>query len=168
MAENENIEGQDPSIKAGKTGFSQEYVQELRQEAAHWRTKSRDLEGKLSEYTRAEEEYKIVSTISEELKSKGIEGVEPHWVELSDGQTPSQAVDAFLKKHPKFASEQTEPQQRRSATPKPTGTDQGNSNVSREINPEYSQLKKDPVARERLRSQYRDLIARSGHGSTQR
>lgn len=152
MAENNNSHG---------TGFSEDYVKELRQENASWRTKVRDLEQRVQ-----------LGEVKTELLKRGVD-VNPKWVELSEGMEVGQAVDKFLTDYPQFNTKQTDTQ----STTKHTNTQQRapkpmNSNTDNSVDkPKFGsyggrsldEVKKDPKARADLRSTYRQLLSQNSN-----
>ena len=141
------------------TGFSEDYVKELRSEAAQWRTKFRELE--------VSNESKDVEN---ELLRRGIEA-EPQWVTKSDNQSVSDAVDSFLVKHPKFqvAGDEEITEIEREPKPKPMvrsiqqTNQQGPKSKGTFTGRTSEEIKKDPKARQALRHHYRELLATSGN-----
>ena len=140
-----------------KTGFSDEYVKELRQENASWRTKVRDLESKLQ-----------LGEVKTELLKHGVD-VNPKWVELQEGQDISEAVTVFLDNYPQFRIDDnketyTEPK------PKPmrTGASDTNTRGPKPRSGSYggrglTEIRKDPKARADLRNRYRQLLAQQSN-----
>lgn len=140
------------------TGFSADYVKELRSENASWRQKVRDLEAK-----------QVQNDVQVELLKKGIE-VNPAWVELQDGETPAGAVDRFLKEYPQFTKDEEvhdEPKPKPNVpkvmkTNSPKSNEPGPNSLSAKGR-EIEEIKKDPKARSALRSQYRQLLAQNSN-----
>lgn len=142
--------------------FDEKYVKQLRDEAAGWRTKYRELE--------AQGLYKDVEV---ELAKRNIKA-DPTWVEVKEGQTISQAVDSLVEQHPHLASapaptptnEKVTPEVRRPQAPRAmsTGT---HSHSDTPDNPmrdrSLDEIKKDPVARAKLRDLYRGLLEKSSN-----
>lgn len=133
-------------------GYSQEYVEKLRREAADWRTKYRDLESKT-----------VYSSVEVELQKRGVKA-DPKWVEVNDGMSAADAVENFVAKYPHLMSGPTntvEPQ--RPQKPNlPQAQGGGTPNTNLPSNPSQGrsleEIKKDPVARSQLRDRYRQLI----------
>lgn len=168
MAENKAQTMVDPEPVSGGTGFSQEYVAELRRENAHWRNKLRDVETVVQQYQQAEKDYQINDRISKELTERGLTDVDPVWVDVGDGQDINKAVDAFLEKHPRFkvgledpfpapADKEEHAPARGKVTP-PMSVERKNTNVSKYPS-DYQSMKKDPMARSKLRDLYRGLLS---------
>ena len=147
--------------------FDPEYVKELRAEAAKYRTKAKELETK---YTSLEGQIKE-TRIENELIRRGVIA-EPSWIQLADGQSPSEAVESFLEKYPHLAptvSQEEEPTQERKPYPQALPRDPGNAGVpgppakgpfsGRDID----SVKQDPKARSQLRDHYRQLLASQSH-----
>lgn len=132
-----------------ETGFSKEYVEKLRQEAASWRTKFRDLE---SQNTQSE--------VETELNKRGIKA-DPTWVKQSEGMTASDAVEDLVARYPHLVPAEPAAQTPipptvpgvqapvTTATGVPTDPAKGRS---------LEEIKKDPVARAQLRERYRQLL----------
>ena len=89
-----NQSGTDPNTQQS-TGFSEDYVRSLREEAASWRTKYRELEA-----TNKTKDIEIG------LSKRGIKA-KASWVEVQDGQTIEQALDAFATEFPHLVSQET-------------------------------------------------------------
>lgn len=149
-----------------KTGFSEDYVKELRQENAGWRTKVRDLEEKLQ-----------LNELKTELLQHGA-NVNPKWVEIREGQSVGDAVRTFLDEYPQFITTNTGSNNTATSdsdndkgptfknAPKPNTTTKSNSNnVGPKANSgsfggrNLDEIRKDPKARASLRDQYREMLA---------
>lgn len=133
--------------------YSTEYVKELRDEAASWRTKFREAETKAKTL-----EETIAKTIRDEgikseLSKRGL-NVDPDFIKVEQGQTVEQAIDGFLKKYPQFSSQQPP-----TPTRKPMHTEKTNTNIPSIPDNDYQAVKNDPVARAKLREQYRAMLA---------
>lgn len=151
-----------PDKNPSESGYSQEYVEKLRREAADWRTKYRDLEsGTMND------------KISVELAKRGVQA-EPSWVQVNDGMSAIDAVENFVAKYPHLVDQaptnntqetpsNTEPPVRqpiaRAPAAEPPG---GKRNTNQSVNPQQgralSEIKKDPVARGQLRDRYRQML----------
>jgi len=159
---------------APATGFSKDYVDTLRQEAAGWRTKYQ------------EEVHKNATLeVGNVLAQRGIKA-EPHWVERAQGLTAEQAVDAFLVKHPHLATTEVGDFKEKDGTPggKETAT------VTRKVGPKVpeaktggtptgkadpaqahpmesvrnlNEIKADPKARAAVAANYRELLAQGSN-----
>lgn len=141
--------------------FDKEYVTKLREEAAQWRTKYRELE--------AQGLYKDVQL---EFAKRGIEA-DPSWVVIAEGQSIKDAVDGLVAKHPNLSAptpvaptlpiENTSV--RRVQVPSVMSAGPANSDTPptpfKDRSP--AEIKKDPVARSKLRDQYRALLASSSN-----
>lgn len=146
--------------------FNREYVQELRQEAAKYRTEAKELKSQLEEFRSLDAQIKA-TRVENELIRRGI-AADPGWIDMSEGQTPAEAVDNFLEKYPVFngASEQSV---ERKPVPKAIGPNQ--NNISKESNVPsgtlgtrgLDEIKTDPMARDNLRDLYRDLLRTSSN-----
>lgn len=137
------------------TGFSADYVKELRQENASWRQKVRDLEAQQTKHS-----------VQVELLKKGI-NVNPSWVELQDGETPTAAVDRFIQEYPQFNTEPTTTQDKpripTTMSPNTTQTNNRGNPPLGSMGQEIDEIKKDPKARSSLRNHYRQLLAQSSN-----
>lgn len=148
-------------------GFSREYVEKLRSEAAGYRTQLRELEA-----TQAQ------GAVATELANRGIKA-DPAWVTMGEGMTASDAVEDLLARYPHLATAQSSqpapkaPQPAVAAAPLPTRFPSvqapASANTNLPSNPSegrsLSEIQKDPVARSQLRDRYRQLLQQ---GSRQR
>jgi hypothetical protein len=141
------------------TGFSPEYVKELREENASWRIKVRDLEQKL-----------VVNDVQTELMKRGVEA-DPSWVRMEKGQTVTEAVDSFLVKYPKLTMTEPNPEitQEPKKVAKPMAPAQSKTtNAGPKAGTLFAgktpkEIKEDPKGRAALRSQYRSLLAQQSN-----
>lgn len=149
--------------QSNATGYSAEYVKTLRDEAASWRTKLRETEGELNTLKETQQIAELDATIGVELKKRNI-AVNPAWVDITEGQTVEQAVDTFVKKYPTVIPQETltveSPQQR--STRKPMSTEKTNTNVQSAVVTDVGAIKRDPIARAKLRDHYRGLLGKVG------
>ena len=143
--------------------FDADYVKSIRQESAKYRTQAKELKSELEGYKGLEAQLTAIR-IENEFIRRGIQA-EPQWVQIQEGETPSQAVDSFLEKYPQFAGGSPEAQEEtkvepksipKAMTPKPTNT--------REVsNRSLDEIKNDPAARSNLTDLYRDLLKNSSN-----
>jgi hypothetical protein len=151
--------------KAGEnTGsFSPEYIKELREEAASWRTKFRETETKFTELSEKMSKTEQVSKIKQELDALGVKA-DPSWVKVDQGMSPSDAVNKFLEEYPHLgpASNGENTPSQKPPTRKPMRTEGKNSNIPNTNDAEYSSVKKDPIARTKLREIYRAMLSDGG------
>lgn len=141
--------------------FDQEYVSKLREEAAQWRTKYRELE--------AQGLYKDVQL---EFAKRNITA-DPSWVEITEGQSISDAVDGLVAKHPNLSAPTLVAPTLPPEVPSPKRVQgpsvitAGPSHTDTPVKPfrdrTPGEIKKDPVARSKLRDQYRALLASSSN-----
>ncbi len=133
-----------------ETGFSREYVENLRKEAAGWRTKYRDLETSHQS-----------TAVEAELGRRGIKA-DPTWVNQTSGMTTNEAVEDLLARFPSLTpAEVVVPAPVAGPTPPKVQTPgQPNSNQVKDPKQGRSltEIKGDPVARAALRDRYRALI----------
>lgn len=163
----DNSNNQQPGADGNKdqsTGYSAEYIKNLRDEAATWRTKLRDTEVKVAELTATINGERIANTVGKELEKRGIT-CDPSWVTMEEGQTPEKAVDSFLKKYPQLAAVAEVPIIPKNKNLRPMGANLPDSNIENTAKSELDAIRKDPIAREKLRSLYRGLLAKSAGSS---
>lgn len=152
-------------------GFSAEYVQNLRQENAQWRTKVRELEGRIH-----------TQTIGTELARRGIKA-EASWVQVAEGQSPEAAVEAFAQKYPHLVGKQDDGQDPGGQDPNAPETRQIGGERPPVRTPEVAgpqsnkpggdhkplsqrsldEIKQDPKARKMVAQNYRSLLDGDGH-----
>lgn len=149
------------------TTFDREYVKELRQEAAKYRTEAKELKSQLEEFKSLEAQISTVR-VENELIRRGV-NADPNWVKLNDGQTPAEAVDNFLEKFPEFKAGAEEPSVERKQVPKAISPNP-NKAASADGTPVgalgnrgLNDIKNDPMARGSLRDLYRDLLRTSSN-----
>lgn len=146
----------------GQTGFDLEYVKELRQEAAEWRTKYRGLEERV-----------VQAEVRAELKERGVKA-DPSWVKVAEGKTVNEAVEEFVQQYPHLVatpdSSVTENPGKapvKKVTKPMVPGDSKNSNlpgpkpVGKLDSNTLKDIKKDAKARGQLRDLYKDLIRNS-------
>lgn len=141
--------------------FDAEYVKKLREEAAGWRTKYRELE--------TQGLYKDVQV---ELANQGIKA-DPTWVEIKEGQSVTDAVKDLVSKHPNLAPVEVptvpvlSPTQDPHRVQAPHVMSVTHPKTEVPSNPLHErsveEIKKDPVARSRLRDLYRAKLAASSN-----
>lgn len=164
----ENTPGADAP---NSTGFSREYVEQLRAENADWRRKYQ-----------TERKTNQTLEVGTELTRRGIKA-EAGWVERPDGLTVTQAVDAFVAKHPHLAPSETPPAPgvapdvtksiQTGQTPVPgtmpkpegPGAGAGAATPAASASPEavrtLNEIKNDPVERAKVSAHYRTLLRES-------
>jgi len=156
--DNQNNQQQQSSNQ--NTGYSADYVKSLRDEAAGWRSKLRE-----SEATIATMNTKTVeSSIGSMLETKGIK-CDPSFIKVAEGQTIEQAVDKFATEYPQFKVEATTEENNDNTNTNNTNieamnTRKENTNTNnRGSKPtDVAAVKKDPIARAKLRDQYRSML----------
>ena len=147
--------------KDSSTGYSAEYIKNLRDEAATWRLKLRESEVKVTELETTIKGERVANTVGRELEKRGLK-CNPSWVKLEDGVTPEKAVDKFLKDYPQWAQSAEVPiLPNRNKNLRPMGANLPDSNIENTAKSELDAIRKDPIAREKLRSLYRGLLAKS-------
>jgi hypothetical protein len=137
--------------------FSKDYVVELRNENAKWRTKCRELEGQV-----------FNKDIENELIKRGV-NAKASWVEIGEDQSVKQAVDSFLEEYPHFLPGELEEKPTRTVT-RPMSVQNPNTNTSgpgprqgplgRKT---LKEIKEDPKSRAALRSQYQAMLRPQEH-----
>lgn len=140
--------------------FSQEYVKELRDEAASTRRKLRELETQVRG-----------KDISLEFAKRGITA-DPSWINIPEGISIPEAVDQFLstfKVEPATSAPQDKlPPKSYPAALQPERTHANASGPSAQGalgGRTLDELKADPVARKAIQDKYRELIHGSSYGS---
>lgn len=144
------------------TGYSADYVKQLREEAASWRTKFRELETQQKTYT-----------VQEELNKRGIKA-NAKWVDVQEGQSITEAVEAFTKEYPHLViqtnTEPTEPDNTKAIKkvigPKPNTppVTNINSTKSKDLNTalktgSLNDIKNDPNLRKQTQQWYQSMLA---------
>ncbi len=153
--------------------FDKEYVSQLRNEAGKYRQQVKELKSDLQKLQGLEAQVKEVR-IENELVRRGVQA-DPSWVKLEEGQNPSEAVENFLEKYPQFSAGDFEPQavyeEDPQELPRAMPPKQSKANVPGPKaqgalgHRSLDEVKKDPVARQNLREQYRSLLSRSSNQS---
>lgn len=149
------------SNENGETGFSREYVEKLRGEAAGYRTKLRELET-----------AQATGSIEAELAKRGVKA-DPKWVEMGEGMSAHDAVENFVAQYPQLSTTQAPansqlPIQETNFKEVPKVQSPANSNTNANSTPtgrSLDEIKKDPTARSQLRDRYRQMLQQ---GSRQR
>ena len=144
-----------------ETGYSREYVKELRDEAAAYRVRAREAEEKYQNLQNTVSQQETTNSISSELAKRGIKA-DASWIKAGEGETPTAAVDRFLKDYPQFNAEPA-PQQPIIKGQDPLKQKGPKSNTINTSVSELGAVKKDPVARAQLRDQYRAMLANSAN-----
>ena len=138
-----------------ETGFSRDYVEELRQEAAGWRTKYREMEEKVA-----------LGEVATALAARGI-NAEATWVKREKGEPVEDAIARFVEARPQLNVEPQTNKPMPKIGPKPISLKNENSNKpgpgANGSASDIETIKKDPKARSQLRSQYRQLLAQSSN-----
>lgn len=137
-------------------------LESLRRENRTWRKKVHELEAQNQ-----------LASVGMELARRGITA-DPSWVKLDEGVEIGEAIDSFVQQYPQLATrfvadeEHEEPAPRATAPAAlPPSSKQVNGagppakGATRHRNLE--EIKKDPVARQRLREEYRELLKNSSH-----
>jgi len=145
--------------------FDADYVKSVRQEAAKYRNQNKDLRSELEGFKGLEAQIGAIR-IENEFIRRGI-SAEPQWVQVQEGESPSQAVDTFLAKYPQFGNgssegslEETkvEPKDFPAAMPpKPTNT--SHEPRARDLD----SIRNDPAAKTNFTDLYRDLLRSSSN-----
>lgn len=146
---------------SGRSAFSPDYVKELREEAASWRTKYRETETKVQTLEQSIAQLTSGSKVKEEISKRGLK-INPDFIKLDKDGDAAKAVDKFLEDYPQFAVESTQ----QVIKPvkkgiKPIAGEKTNTNNNPAQKGNIMDVKKDPLARAKLREQYRSML---GHG----
>jgi len=155
----------DTETNTQRNEFSADYVKQLREEAASWRTKFRELEA-----------VTTTKDIEIGLAKRGIKA-KASWVEVKDGQSIDEALDAFAQEfsslvgnsdseptgpepEPVTRSVRSVPNVPNSFTPGPTKTSNVEVKDLNEIlaSQSLSDVKQDPNKRAQVRDWYRSSL----------
>lgn len=115
------------SNESGENTFSKDYVKQLRDEAAGWRTKFRELESTTKN-----------QTVEIELANRGIKA-KPSWVEIAEGQSIVEAVEAFIVENPQLSSK-SEPEPKEPSSQVNVQRQIVQKNLRKILIPEHRQL----------------------------
>jgi hypothetical protein len=144
------------------TGYSDDYVKQLREEAASWRVKFRELQTQFQS-----------KEIETGLAQRGIKA-KASWIEIKEGQSVSEALDAFASEFPHLVSTNNEEQatvdktETRVITNKPKGFTPPATNIAptevKDLNKHLAdrslkQLKDDPKSRKLVQEYYKNALA---------
>lgn len=150
-------------LASRSSAFSPEYVKELREEAASWRTKYRDLETKAQTLEQTIKVGEIVSKVTSEISKRGLK-INPEFITIGEDGDPVKAVDAFLEEYPQFAvtsePNTTQDTQQIVNRAKPITSEKVNTNNHPARKGNIMDIAKDPIARAKLRDQYRSMLGR--------
>lgn len=150
--------------------FSEDYVKQLRSEAAGYRTEARELNSQLQNFQALEAQMTQLR-VENELIRRGI-NADPGFVKLTKDQTPAEAVDKFLEKYPQFLPNQNSSGQDTHLSPQPKEIPQALPNAPGKANVPgpsakgvlfgrtIDEVKNDAVARSHLTDVYRGLLGR--------
>ena len=147
--------------------FDREYVQELRKEAAKYRTEAKELKSQIEEFKSLEAQITTVR-IENELVRRGV-NADPSWIKINEGQTPADAVDNFLVKFPEFKAGALEQSVEHKNVPKAISPNPNKASLPEGTpvgaigNRALTEIKNDPMARDSLRDLYRDLLRTSSN-----
>lgn len=141
------------------SAFSPEYVKELRQEAADYRTKLRDTEKRVSELEQTIKVGQIVSNVTNEISKRGLK-INPDFITIGEDGDAVKAVDAFLEEYPQFANQETPRPAPVVNRARPITSEKTNTNNNPVRKGNIMDMAKDPIARAKLRDQYRNMLGR--------
>jgi len=164
---NSNSDTGDQNKMDQNAGYSAEYVKSLRDEAASWRTRLRETETEVSNLKQTISKIQLDNTIGEELEKRGL-NINPGWINVEEGITPDKAVDKFLKDYPQLAGPTENIVPNRdipNMNRKPMVPSNTNSNIENTAKHELDAIRKDPIAREKLRGLYRSMLAQNSGSS---
>lgn len=147
-----------------ETGFSAEYVKQLREENASWRKKVRELEATQTVYE-----------VGLELARRNVEA-DPAWVTMAEGQSVQEAVESFVERYPRLVITNGAPHMAHEETPAPrTAAPSPMAPQAKQMNTPGPQaggllahrtleeIKADPGSRKVLREQYQEALRASSH-----
>lgn len=141
------------SANKGKQQFSASYVHQLRQEAAEWRTKYREMEAQTESIQ-----------IESELTRRGIKA-EANWITVDGDQSIHEAIDEFAARYPHLVEANEPAEVHKPRVPKAMSPKQSNTNApkSRPGDRGLKEIKEDPAARSKLRDSYREMLSKSSN-----
>lgn len=140
-----------------ETGFSADYVKQLREENASWRKKVRELEA-----------HKTQSEVAVEFAKRGV-NADPSWLRIPEGVSAQEAVDAFLSSFGTPAAPEEDhsplPSAPAALIPNPSKANVPGPAASGAIlgGRSLNEIKEDPKARQMLREQYRAMLRDQSH-----
>lgn len=143
---------------SGRSAFSPEYVKELREEAASWRTKFRETESRVQQLEQTINMSTIISNVKSEISKRGLK-INPEFITIGEDGDAVKAVDAFLEEYPQFAMPADQPRQTQTFE-KPIASQKSNTNNIPVRKGNIMDIKNDPIARAKLRDQYRSMLGR--------
>jgi hypothetical protein len=150
-----------PENTGRSSAFSPDYVKELREEAASWRTKFREAETKAITLEQSIHQMTTGAKVKEEIAKRGLK-INPDFIKLDKDGDATKAIDAFLEEYPQFAAESTQvpsqTQPRRGV--KPVTVEKPHSMSQPLSSNKIMDAKNDPMARAKLRDQYRLALGR--------
>ena len=141
--------------------FSLEYVQELRQENASWRTKHRDSEASKAELELKLSKNTVQSQVANEFVKRGIKA-DPSWLKVPEGSDVAVAVDGFVAEYPQFADTgktSTETKDPTKPTIPATNKQSQKTNTTGSLDRSIIEQRDDPKARSEIRDHYRSLLS---------
>jgi hypothetical protein len=153
------------SNDAGRTSaFSPDYVKELREEAASWRTKFRETESKVQTLEQQIHYATVVSSVKSEIDKRGLK-INPDFITLGEDGDVTKAVDKFLEEYPQFGNTESTTQITNQKTEvkkgvRPITNERTNTNTQSSSSKNIQDIKNDPIARAKLRDQYRSALGR--------
>jgi hypothetical protein len=146
--------------------FSEDYVKELRTEAAGYRTQLKELKSEVENYKALETQLTQIR-VENELVRRGV-NVDPSFVKFAEGMKPADAVDKFLESYPQFLPQtnpnenhlQPQPKDIPNAIPPSPGQVNVPGPKARGalFGRPLDEIENDPVARRNVRSLYRSLL----------
>ena len=144
--------------------FSLDYLQELRQENASWRTKYRDSEASKTELESKLSKNTVQSQVANEFVKRGIKA-DPSWLKVPEGSDVAVAVDGFVAEYPQFADTgKTSTETKEITNPtKPTipatNKQSQKTNNTGSLDRSIIEQRDDPKARSEIRDHYRSLLS---------
>jgi len=149
--------------------YDEDYVKKLREEAAGWRVKYRELE------TQNER-----TTVEAELAKRGIKA-DPNWVSIEQGQSVGDAIDNLVEQYPHLKAEpitnepgddlllDLTPAPKQRTMPKPIAPSSQNTTNPKPVksaritSKNITEIRKDPQTRAKVRDLYRELLTRGSN-----
>lgn len=148
----------DENLEKQKKTFNYEYVKELREENASWRTKLRDTESKLNQLESKLQQQYITAKVAGEFAKRGIKA-DPSWVKV-DGEDVEGAVNAFINEYPQLVdTNTTQPNKPTKPSIPQVGRGKQDTNTPSPGERSINEIREDPKARSQIREHYRQLLA---------
>lgn len=161
--DNENTNGgaEGKNDTGRSSAYSADYVKELRDEAAMWRTKFKEENKRANTLDEQVKGIVTYTEVQEEIAKRGLK-IKPDFIELGEDNDIGKAIDSFLEEYPQFAepvnsfSRNSIKENKSKDKPLQPNRDK-NFNIK---NFNIGDIKKDPIGRAKLRDMYRNALGK--------